>query len=89
MKQKVPPVLEKVVMLIAIFYPLTALPQLLEIWVGKDASGVSLLSWSFFLIVTLILITYSFMKNEKKLALMWVMWVVMYVGIIIGIIIYG
>jgi uncharacterized protein with PQ loop repeat len=88
MKHKVPPALEKIVTLIALFYPLTALPQLLEIWVGKDVSGVSLLSWSLFLIVTLILIIYSWLKNEKKLALMWSMWVVMYVGIILGLLVY-
>jgi uncharacterized protein with PQ loop repeat len=81
------PVLEKLVGIIAIAYPLTGLPQLYKIWIEKEVAGVSLLSWSFFLVVTLVLICYSWLKGEKKLSLMWSSWAVIYVAVIVGLLI--
>jgi uncharacterized protein with PQ loop repeat len=80
---------DKVVGVTAVIYPLTGIPQVVKIWTEKSAAGLSLISWSFFLLVTLILITYSITKKEKKLALMWSLWVIMYIGVISGIIVYG
>lgn len=42
--------LDKIILLSAVFGPLTIIPQVLKIWVDQNASGVSVISWGGFLI---------------------------------------
>ena len=81
--------LEKLVGLIAMVYPLTAIPQVAKIWYYKETAGVSLLSWSLFLAFTVPLLLYVIVKKDKRLTLMWSLWALTYVSIIIGLIIHG
>ncbi|MBL7055809.1 hypothetical protein ISS07_02770 [Candidatus Woesearchaeota archaeon] len=82
-------ILEKAVAGIAIIYPLTAVPQITKIWVEKNVAGVSLLTWTLFLVLTIPLIFYARMIQEKKLMYMWSAWIFVYVLIISGTILYG
>ena len=81
--------LGKLVTIVTIIYPLTALPQIWKIWHHKDVSGISFLTWLLFLILIIPLILYAILKEEWKLALMWGAWVIAYIIILIGLIIYG
>ncbi|MBS3113205.1 hypothetical protein J4418_03930 [Candidatus Woesearchaeota archaeon] len=81
--------LDKLVAWSAFLYPLTALPQLYEIWINKNINGVSLLSWSLFLVFTLLLLLHSIARNDKNLIIMWLSWIVVYIGIIGGILLQG
>jgi len=81
--------LEKTVTFIAIVYPFTTIPQLMNIWVDKNVAGVSVLTWSLYLILTIPLLLYSVRIKEKRLTLMWSLWLVIYLLIISGVILYG
>lgn len=81
--------LERVVALVTLIYPLTAIPQLYNIWIVKDASGISILTWSMFFILTIPLIMYAIRINEKKLTYMWSAWALIYLWVIMGTFIYG
>ncbi len=81
--------LENLVGVISVIYPLSAIPQILEIWVHKNVEGVSLLTWSLFLMLTIPLIIYSIVKKERKLTMMWSFWSLGYLAIILGLILYG
>ena len=81
--------LEKIVTLTAVAMPFTIIPQMTEIWMNKDATGVSFITWILFLVLTIPLVIYSIIKRERKLALMWILCSVFYVVIISGIIVYG
>ena len=81
--------LENLVGVIALVYPLSAIPQIIEIWMNKNVEGVSLLTWSLFLVLTIPLIIYAIVKKDRKLTIMWSLWSLGYVAIILGLILYG
>jgi hypothetical protein len=83
------PILEKLVLGVTILYPLTAVPQIYKIWVYKEVSGVSILTWFLFLIFIIPLIMYSVAKRERKLTIMWSVWLIVYMVIILGIFVNG
>lgn len=45
------------------------LPQALEIWIGKNASGVSLMTWVGILLGTLFWLAYGIIHKEKPIIL--------------------
>jgi len=77
------------VSLISVTAPLTALPQVFDIWFHKNAQGVSLLSWSLFLIITIPLLIYSIINKQKIFTQMYFLWTIIYASIIIGKILYS
>ena len=81
--------LEKMVTAVTLIYPLTAIPQIIEIWYYHNVSGVSFLTWFLFLILIIPLILYAITKQEWKLAIMWGTWIIVYMIILIGIIVYS
>ena len=81
--------LENLVGVIAVIYPLSAIPQIIEIWMNKNVEGVSLLTWSLFLILTIPLISYAIIKKDRRLTIMWSLWSLGYVAIISGLILHG
>ena len=81
--------LENLVGVISVVYPLSAIPQIMEIWVHKNVEGISLLTWSLFLILTLPLIIYSMVKRDQKLTIMWGLWSFGYFAVILGLVLYG
>jgi len=80
--------IDNLVLLVAIIYPLTTIPQIIEIWVVRNATGVSLLTWFSYLVLQSILLAYGIVHKEKKLILMWGLWIVMYVIVVLGLILY-
>ena len=81
--------LENLVGVIAVIYPLSAIPQIIGIWMNKNVEGVSLLTWSSFLVLTIPLIAYAIIKKDRRLTIMWSLWSLGYVAIISGLILYG
>ena len=81
--------LENLVGVISIIYPLSAIPQIIEIWMNKNVEGVFLLTWSLFLMLTIPLIIYAIVKKDRKLTIMWSLWSIGYLGIILGLVLYG
>lgn len=72
-----------------IFGPLMTLPQLFNIWVLKNAEGVSILSWIGLLCGALFWLVYAILHKEKPLILTYSSWIFFEIMIIIGILIYG
>jgi len=81
-------IVEKLVNVVILVYPLTALPQIIKIWVYKNAQGVSALTWLLFLIMIIPLILYSMIQKEKKLTFMWGTWSIIYLVVIVGTLLY-
>jgi len=65
------------------------IPQILKIWVEKTAAGVSLISWISYLFLAFIWIFYGVTHKEKPLVIIYILWIVSYLFVIAGIIIYG
>ena len=71
------------------FTMLMTIPQVLTIWFGHQAAGVSLVSWSAYLASAVLWFWFGIQKNDKNIYLPCVGWMVLDSAVIIGVIIYG
>ena len=88
--QGAPPVsgFEKILRGLSVFTMLMTVPQVLTIWVGGNASGVSLISWISYLIGACLWFVYGLQKNDKTIYLACVGWVLLDLAVVIGVVVY-
>lgn len=67
---------------------LITLPQVLEIWVNHNASGVSLISWTGYMFGNCIWLTYGILHKERAVIFAYILAVPMSIAIVIGILLY-
>ena len=86
-----PPVsgLEKVLRGLSVFTMLMTVPQVLTIWIGHNAGGVSLVSWVSYLLSACLWFVYGLQKHDKTIYLACVGWVLLDVAVVIGVIVHG
>src|SRR6266850_1439139 len=89
--QGAPPVsgLEKILRGLSVFTMLMTVPQVLTIWVGRDAGGVSLISWLSYLLAACLWFVYGLQKRDKTIYLACVGWVVLDAAIVVGVLVHG
>ena len=73
----------------SIFTLLMTIPQVLTVWVGQKAGGVSVLSWSAYLLSALVWFWFGIQKRDKNIYLPCVGWIALDGAVIAGAIIYG
>ena len=77
-------------MLVAsILSPLSAVPQIIQMYSTKDVEGLSLLSWLGWGLIGLVFLAYGIGHRLKSYILMQVLWTAVTVLMIVGIIIYS
>ncbi len=81
--------MDKAVYVVGAIGPLMTLPQLMKIWVEKNATGVSVASWTGFLLYAIFWLIYGIMHREKPIIFAYILWVTLQALVVIGIIIYG
>lgn len=81
--------MDKLIYVIGILVPIMTFPQLIKIWIDKNATGVSLISWSTYLIAAIFWLIYGIMHKEKPIIITNVLWIFFDIFIVVGIIIYG
>lgn len=88
--QRSPPasVLERILRGLSVFTMLMTVPQVLTIWVGRDAGGISLISWVSYLIAACLWFVYGIQKRDKTIYLACVGWVVLDAAIVVGVIVH-
>ena len=74
---------------LSIFTMLMTIPQVLTIWVGHQAAGVSLLSWSAYLISAVLWLWYGIMKRDRNIYLPCVGWIALDGAVIVGVLVHG
>jgi len=68
---------------------LMTVPQVFTVWVGRNASGVSLISWAAYLISACLWFVYGVQKNDKTIYLACVGWIILDAAIVIGVFVHG
>ena len=58
---------DKAVYLSAIILPLINIPQLYRIWLTRDVTGISLISWIGFSLFSMVWVTYGVLHKEKPI----------------------
>lgn len=67
---------------------LMTLPQVLTIWVGRDAGGVSLVSWVSYLVSACLWLVYGLQKRDKTIYLACIGWILLDAAIVVGVFVY-
>lgn len=81
--------LDKLIYVVGVVGPLMILPQIIKIFVLKEAQGVSLLSYSSLVILSGIWLWYGIVHKEKPIIITNSLWMVLHAIIVIGVLIYG
>lgn len=81
--------LEKVLRGLSVFTMLMTVPQVLAVWIGRDAGGVSLVSWLSYLLGACLWFVYGFQKRDKTIYLACIGWIVLDAAIVAGILVHG
>lgn len=81
--------MDRSIYVVGVLGPAMTIPQLFKIWVEKNAAGVSLLSWSAYLLCAVFWLIYGLMHKEKPIIVTYTLWIVLEILIVVGIILYG
>lgn len=73
----------------SVFTMLMTIPQVFTIWVGHQAAGVSVVSWSAYLLSAILWFWYGLQKRDKNIYLPCVGWVGLDMAVIVGALIYA
>ncbi len=73
----------------SVFTMLMTVPQVLTIWLGHQAAGVSVVSWSAYFLSAILWFWYGLQKRDKNIYLPCVGWVSLDAAVIVGAVIYG
>lgn len=79
--------LEKFLRFLSVVTMLMTVPQVLAVWVGRDAGGVSLLSWGAYLFSACLWFVYGFRKRDKTIYLACIGWIVLDATIVVGVVV--
>ena len=83
------PILRRLVGGMSVFTLLMTVPQVVVIWHGHQAAGVSVISWSAYLLSALLWFWYGLRKRDRNIYLPCVGWIGLDVAVILGAVIYG
>lgn len=89
MKKMEGKLVDDLALLAGIVGPLMATVQAWDIWVGQDASGVSLLTWMTFVMTSMIWLTYGIWHRLKLLIFTYTLWLAVNILIVVGLLKYG
>lgn len=73
----------------SVFTMLMTVPQVLTIWVGHQAAGVSVVSWSAYLLSAILWFAYGLQKRDKNIYLPCVGWAGLDAAVIVGAVVYA
>jgi uncharacterized protein with PQ loop repeat len=81
--------LRRVLGAMSVFTLLMTIPQVFTIWVGRQAAGVSILSWSAYLLSALLWFWFGVQKRDKNIYLPCIGWMTLDIAVVVGALVYG
>ncbi len=73
----------------SVFTLVMTVPQVLTIWVGREAAGVSVLSWGAYLLSAMLWFWFGIMKRDKNIYLPCIGWIGLNGAVVAGALVYG
>ena len=77
--------LDKVLPALSVFTMAMTLPQVWSVWVERDTAGVSLLSWSAYLLAACLWLVDGLRKKDKTIWVACIGWIVMDAAVVVGV----
>jgi uncharacterized protein with PQ loop repeat len=69
--------------------PIFTIPQALEVWVGRSAEGVSMITWTVYLINTAIWTVYGILHQERPIYLTFGFMTLLNLAIVVGVVVFS
>lgn len=81
--------MEKAIYPIGLVGPVITIPQLIQVWMTQDAGGLSLVTWSTWILIGVFWLLYGLSKNDRALVYSYMAWITVEGGVIVGILAYS
>jgi uncharacterized protein with PQ loop repeat len=81
--------LDSLVFFVALMSVIMTIPQALDIWTSKNATGVSLVSWSAYTIASAFWVIYGIIHRENLIIAIYSLFALLNFAVVAGIILYG
>jgi uncharacterized protein with PQ loop repeat len=81
-------VIDRLVNIAAVVHPLMAMPQVYDIYTSHDVEGVSLATWTGFMVVGFVFLAYGIAHRLRPIILTQILWFVVDLLVISGILYY-
>lgn len=82
-------ILDRIIFAISIVGPVAAIPQVAQIWVEKTAAGVSITSWMFFVLFSILWLLYGLAHKVTPIIINSAIYIVLNMLVVMGVLIYG
>jgi len=80
--------IDRLIYFVCIIGPIFTIPQLMKIWVDKNTSGLSVVTWSSYWVIAFFWLLYGLTHKEKPIIIANVLWLTMNTFIIGGILMF-
>jgi uncharacterized protein with PQ loop repeat len=80
--------IDKLIYVVALTYPLSTIPQIVDIYASKSSENISLLTWLLYDAFTFVFLWYAIQNRLKPLIIEYSMWIVAQSIVVAGILIY-
>ena len=81
--------LERVLRALSVVTMLMTVPQVLTIWIDGNAAGVSIVSWSAYLLSACLWLMYGLQKHDKTIYMACLGWIALDAAIVAGVIVHA
>jgi len=81
--------IDHAIYVVAVVGPIMAAPQLMKIWIEKNASGVSAISWAAFMVISTFWMIYGIAHKDKPIIFISGVWIILEFFIVLGTLIHG
>lgn len=82
-------IIDRVVMVTGLIGPIASIPQAVQIFSLQDAQGVSLITWSFFVLTNGAMLIYALTHKLFPLIISNICWVLIELIVVVGILMYA
>lgn len=86
---KIQRIMDKLIYIVALIWPILTIPQVWVVWVDKNASWLSLFTWTAYVISPILWLIYGIIHKEKAIIFSNILWMIVDLAVLIGAIIYG
>ena len=80
--------LDNLLIVVAMIGPFVTLPQILTIYIGRNADGVSSLSWIMYAVINVPWFVYGIVHKEKPIIITYILNFIMNIIVIVGTLMY-
>ncbi len=79
---------EKFMLVFATVEPIATIPQIIEVWKSGNDGSVSLATWSFYSLTSLMWLTYGIVRKDKPLIVSGILWVASQGLVVLGLLLH-